>query len=117
MMMYIPLSSSLPGQYTTPIETMDAYYDNCKAGPWVGLVWWTAVGKLHPKEVPLGTFGYIDKTLVHYTPEHPKGKPYTPEQLDALRKKFIDSRTRMFNDVVYGQFGFINKRPTALKKN
>ncbi len=32
MMIYIALSSSLPGHYTTPVETMDAYYDNCKAG-------------------------------------------------------------------------------------
>jgi len=117
MMIYIALSSSLPGHYTTPVETMDAYYDNCKAGPWVGLIWWTAVGKLHPKEVPLGTLGYIDKTLIHYTPEQPKGKPYTPKQLENLRNKFISSRKRMFDDVVYGQFGFINKRPDALAQN
>lgn len=110
MMVYIGLSSSLEGHYTTPVETMDAYYDNCKAGPWVGLVWWTSVGRLHPLENPLGTLGYVDKTLVHYTPEDPEGKPYTPKQLDALRKKFVNSRKRMFNDVVYGQFAFLNNR-------
>ena len=75
MMIYIGLSSSLEkGNYTTPIETMDAYYDNLKVGPWVGLSWWTSAGRLHPKEYPLGTLGYVDKTLVHYTPEHPGGR-------------------------------------------
>jgi len=110
MMIYIGLSSSLPGQYTTPIETMDRYYDNCKSGPWVGLVWWTSVGKLHPKENPLGTLGYVDKTLIHYTPDSSKGRPYSKEQLDRLHDDFISSRRRMFRDVVYGQFGNLNGR-------
>jgi len=109
MMIYIGLSSSLPGQYTTPIETMDRYYDNCKAGPWVGLVWWTSMGKLHPKENPLGTLGYVDKTLVHYTPDSPKGKPYSKEESDRWHDDFVASRKRMFRDVVYGQFGFLNR--------
>ncbi|MBN1126735.1 MAG: hypothetical protein JXA82_17150 [Sedimentisphaerales bacterium] len=109
MMIYIGLSSSLSGQYTTPTETMDAYYDNCKAGPWVGLIWWTSVGKAHPNENPLGTLGYVDKTLIHYTPEAPRGKPYTSEQLDRLHDQFFASRKRMFEDVVYNQFGFINR--------
>ena len=108
MMIYIGLSSSLRGQYTTPIETMDRYYDNCKAGPWVGLIWWTSMGKLHPKENPLGTFGYVDKTLIHYTPASPKGRTYSKEQLDRLRDDFIASRKRMFRDVVYDQFGYLN---------
>lgn len=108
MMIYIGLSSSLPGHYTTPIETMDAYYDNCKAGPWVGLMWWTSVGKAHPDENPLGTLGYVDKTLIHYTPESAKGQPYSKEALDRWRDTFIASRRRMFRDVVYSQFGFLN---------
>ncbi|HEV58211.1 MAG TPA: hypothetical protein ENN87_12080 [Phycisphaerales bacterium] len=108
MMVYIGLSSSLPGQYTTPVETMDAYFDHCKAGPWVGLVWWTSMGRMHPDENPLGTLGYVDKTLVHYTPEHPEGRPYTPDQAERLRERFLASRKRMFEDVVYGQFGFLN---------
>ncbi|MBN2138507.1 MAG: hypothetical protein JW720_11935 [Sedimentisphaerales bacterium] len=117
MMIYIGLSSCLAGQYTTPVETMDAYYDNCKAGAWVGLIWWTGMGRLHPKENPLGTFGYTDKTLIQYTSEYPKGKPYTDEQLDGLRSKFVASRKRMFDDVVYRQFGFLNERPGASSQN
>ncbi len=113
MMIYIGLSSSLPGHYTTPIETMDRYYDNCKAGPWVGLVWWTSVGKLHPEANPLGTLGYVDKTLIHYTPDNPKGKPYSKEELDRWHDDFIASRRRMFRDVVYGQFGFLNESKSA----
>lgn len=110
MMLYIGLSSSLPGDmYTTPIETMDAYYDNCKSGPWVGLIWWTAAGREHPTIYPLGTLGYLDKTLVHYTPEHPGGVPYSPEDLNRLRDQFVASRMRMFRDVVYNQFGFLNE--------
>ena len=109
MMIYIGLSSSLAkGNYTTPIETMDAYYDNLKAGPWVGLVWWTSAGALHPGQYPLGTLGYVDKTLVQYTPEHPEGVPYPPKELERLRERFVASRMRMFNDVVYGQFGHVN---------
>ena len=108
MMIYIGLSSSLPGQYTTPIETMDRYYDNCKAGPWVGLIWWTSMGKLHPRENPLGTLGYVDKSLVHYTPDHPKGRKYSEEKCDRWHDDFIASRRRMFRDVVYRQFGFLN---------
>jgi hypothetical protein len=111
MMIYIGLSSSLEkNNYTTPIETMDAYYDNLKAGPWVGLSWWTSAGHLHPKEYSLGTLGYVDKTLVHHTCEHPEGVPYSPEELDRLRKQFVASRMRMFEDVVYGQFGHLNRR-------
>jgi len=43
MMVFIGVSAQLCDDvknYTTPIETMDAYYDNLKAGPWIGLVWW-----------------------------------------------------------------------------
>lgn len=110
MMIYIGLSSSLKGHYTTPVETMDAYYDNCKAGSWVGLIWWTSVGKMHPDEYPLGTLGYVDKTLVHYGSGNKEGKPYSDKQLERIRDGFIASRMRMFNDVVYGQFGELNKK-------
>ena len=111
MMIYIGLSSSLEKQtYTTPIETMDAYYNNLKEGPWVGLSWWTSVGGLHPKEYPLGTLGYVDQTLVHQTPEHPAGIPYARQELERIRQQFIASRKRMFEDVVYGQFGYLNRR-------
>ena len=58
-----------------------------------------------------GTLGYIDKTLVHYTPDHPEGIPYSPEQLDKLHDDFIASRTNMFCDVVYNQFGHLNIPP------
>ncbi len=109
MMVYIGLSSSLEGHYTTPVDTMDRYYDNCKAGPWVGLIWWTSLGKRHPHEDPLGTLGYVDKTLIHYTPEHPDGQPYPDRTLERLREQFIVSRMRMFEDVVYNQFGFLNR--------
>ena len=114
MMIYIGLSSSLQrGTYTTPVETMDAYYDNLKAGPWVGLSWWTSVGRLHPKEYSQGTLGYVDKTLMHCTPEHPEGVPYSPEEQERLRRQFLASRKRMFEDVVYGQFGHLNgPKPT-----
>ena len=109
MMIYIGLSSNIPKQtYTTPIETMDAYFDNCKAGPWVGLIWWTAAGRFHPQAYKDGSLGYLDKTLVHYSPEQPEGKPYLPEMLDKLHDDFLASRIRMFHDVVYNQFGHLN---------
>ena len=57
---------------------------------------------------PFGTLGYVDGTLVHHTPEHPQGVPYSPEELERLRKQFIASRMRMFEDVVYRQFGHLN---------
>jgi len=62
-----------------------------------------------PKDYPLGTLGYVDKTLVYCTPKNPQGVPYSPEDLKRLRKQFIASRMRMFEDVVYGQFGYLNR--------
>lgn len=59
----------------------------------------------------LGTLFYIDKKLIHYTPEHPEGIAYTDEQLESYREHFIASRMRMFNDVVYNQFGHLNGLP------
>lgn len=47
----------------------------------------------------------------HYTPAHPEGIGYPREQLDKLHDEFIASRMRMFEDVVYNQFGHLNPRP------
>ena len=107
MMIFIANSEYMRGSYTTPIETMDAFYDSIKAGPWVGLSWWNFD---HSDATIGGTLSYLDKTLKHYTPEHPEGLPYTNKQLESYRKRFIESRTRMFNDVVYNQFGCLNGR-------
>ncbi len=101
MMIFIGVSNYTKDSYTTPIETMDAYYDSIKAGPWVGLCWWYFTGET-------GTLGYLDKTLKHYTPDHPEGLPYSKEKLEDYRHRLIESRMRMFNDVVYGQFGYLN---------
>jgi hypothetical protein len=105
MMIYIANSQYYPGNYTTPIETMDAFYDSIKAGPWVGLSWWLFANETNS----IGcTLSYIDKTLKHYTKEHPEGLPYTDKELESYQKRFIESRMRMFNDVVYNQFGYLN---------
>ena len=84
------------------------YFAAFAFGPWVGLVWWTTGGRFHPKVYPDGPLGYIDKTLVHYTPDTPEGKPYSQEMLDKLHDDFLASRMRMFHDVVYNQFGHLN---------
>ena len=105
MMIYIANSDNIPGtSYTTPIETMDAFYDSIKAGPWVGLSWWV----FDNNHEGCRTLDYLDKTLKRYTPEQKKGVPYSPEELDRWRERFIASRMRMFNDVVYNQFGHLN---------
>jgi hypothetical protein len=85
---------------------MDAYYDSLKAGPWVGLSWWLWEGWGWGSN--LGTLFYIDKKLIHYTPEHREGIAYTNQQLESYHKRFIASRMRMFNDVVYNQFSHLN---------
>lgn len=114
MMIFIANSQYLPGCYTTPIETMDAFYDSIKAGPWVGLSWWV----FDDARQPVGcTLSYLDKTLKHYTRDHPEGLPYTDKQLESYRQRFIESRMRMFNDVVYNQFGYLNSpRPESVKE-
>ncbi len=107
MMFFIGVSAQIKGvTYTTPIETMDAYYDNLKAGPWVGLSWWY-FGDFTDTE---GTIHYVDRDLRHYTPAHPEGTAYPQKQLDKLHEEFIASRMRMFEDVVYNQFGHLNPR-------
>lgn len=106
MMIFIANSHFIPERcYTTPIETMDAFYDFLKAGPWVGLSWWIFD---HEKEGPGCTLAYIDKQLKHYTHEHPEGLACTDAQLENYRRRFIASRMRMFKDVVYNQFGYLN---------
>ncbi|NLE58828.1 MAG: hypothetical protein GX616_10740 [Planctomycetes bacterium] len=100
MMIYIANSDRVPGySHTTPIESMDAFYDSIKAGPWVGLVWWVFANDHDGAR----TLDYVDKTLVDFD-----GNPYTPEQLDDFHDRFIASRMRMFNDVVHNQFGHLN---------
>ncbi len=111
MMIYIGNTDNLPNYYTTPIETMDAYYDSIKAGPWVGLSWW----HFDPSDPNFnGAIDYIDKTLARYDPKLKKRVPYTEAELEQYRQRFIASRMRMFNDVVYGQFGYLNG-PTPKK--
>ncbi|NLE56870.1 MAG: hypothetical protein GX616_00805, partial [Planctomycetes bacterium] len=90
--------------YTTPIETMDAFYDSLKAGSWVGVSWWTFGGY---KECT-ATLDYVDGTLKRYTPANPDGIEYSKDELASYRRRFIASRMRMFNDVVYNQFRHLN---------
>ncbi len=130
MMVYIANSDYIPGtSYTTPIETMDAFYDSIKAGPWVGLAWWV----FDNNHEGCRTLDYIDKTLRRWTPQPKKDKTsdkekdaaqeqqekerkkkeregvlYPEEVQERLHKQFIESRMRIFNDVVYNQFGHLN---------
>ncbi len=105
MMIYIANSCAVHERsYTTPIETMDAFYDSIKAGPWVGLSWWIFGGYVEFT----ATLDYMDKTLKRYTPQHPKGVAYSEAELEKYRRRFLESRMRMFNDVVYNQFGHLN---------
>jgi hypothetical protein len=113
MMWYIAVSGQIvgadPPTYTTPIETMQAYYDELKAGPWSGLVWWIfgATGSVQ------GGLDYCDRTLVHCTPRHPGGVPYSEEILDYWHDAYVEFKRGIFEDVVYGQFGHLNPRPKA----
>jgi len=116
MMWYIAVSSQLVDvgestTYTTPIETMESYYDHIKAGPWVCLSWW-----YFDPQNPKGQGGlhYYDKKLVHCTPEHPDGAPYSPDMLAYWHRAYVAAKMRMFNDVVYNQFSCLNG--TAPKK-
>jgi hypothetical protein len=110
MMWYIAVCGQLtnpPAEvtYTTPIETMEAYYDELKAGPWVALGWWV-FGDFN--KITQGGLRYYDKTLRHYTPQHPDGEPYSEEMLDYWRREYLALKMRMFNDVVYNQFRYLN---------
>lgn len=91
--------------YTTPVETMEIYFENLKAGPWIALAWW---GFGNYKDVH-GGLEYYDKTLLHYTTEKPKGEPYSKRVLDYWHTAFVNVRMQMFNDVVYRQFAHLNK--------
>jgi hypothetical protein len=115
MMWYIGVSGQLgPGDtitYTTPIETMESYYDHLKAGPWVALCWWT----FGDDRTCHGGLGYYDRTLKHYTPEHPEGEPYSEEMLDYWKREYVAMKMRLFSDVVHGQFRHLNGPPAATR--
>jgi len=118
MMWFIGNCGQIKGKsYTTPAETLDAYYDHIKAGPWTGLCWWVFADFQEGGGGSLfeGGLRLYDKNLKHYTPEHPEGLPYSESMLDFLRKSYIASKMRMFNDVVYNQFGDLNG-PAPKKK-
>jgi len=109
MMWYIGVCGQLGGPgnrdaatYTTPIETMDAYYDELKAGPWSALVWWV-FGDF--SATCHGGLDYYDRTLLHFTPQHPAGVPYSREMLDYWHDAYVKHKRRMFLDVVENQFG------------
>jgi hypothetical protein len=121
MMWYIAACGQIEGQsYTTPIETMESYYEHLKAGPWVGLSWWTFGGFQEGGEHGahfIGGLEYYDRVLKHYTPQHPEGEPYSAEMLDYWRREYVALKMRMFNDVVYNQFGHLNgPRPATENK-
>jgi hypothetical protein len=114
MMWYIGVCGQLGGSvkianeatYTTPIETMEGYYRELKAGPWVALCWW--VFGNWPGDTCHGGLEYYDKTLRHYTPDHPAGIPYSGEMLDYWQREYVAMKKRMFQDVVYNQFKHLN---------
>jgi len=90
--------------YTTPVETMELYYENLKEGPWVALSWWV-FGKF--KEMH-GGLEYYDRTLIHHTPHSPEGVPYSDKMLDYWHDEYVRVKMRMFNDVVHSQFAHLN---------
>ncbi len=102
--------------YTTPVETMEVYYKNLKAGPWVALSWWV-FGQFKDTH---GGLEYYDKTLIHYTPEHPQGVPYSDNMLEYWHTAYVNVKMKMFNDVVYKQFAHLNKpkrpKPDSIPK-
>jgi hypothetical protein len=115
MMWYIGVCGQLGGTpdcepvtYTTPIETMEAYYEELKAGPWVALAWWV-FGSW--SKTCHGGLEYYDRTLLHYTPQHPEGIPYSQEMLDYWHDQYVAFKMQIFNDVVYNQFGHLNPPP------
>jgi len=90
--------------YTTPVETMELFYENLKQGPWVALAWWT-FGRYKDTH---GGLEYYDKTLRHHTPEHPEGIPYSDELLNYWHDEYLRVKLKMFNDVVHNQFAHLN---------
>lgn len=95
-MVFIANSNYGPANYTTPIETMDAFYESLRDGPWAGLSWWVFDWPNHPTS----TWGYLNGTLIHYTPDNPKGSPYPKPIQDRLRSSLIASRRRMFRNAM-----------------
>ncbi len=112
MMWYIAVCGQLgPGTlnnwnytYTTPIETMESYYDHLKAGPWSAVHWWVFA----TDRTCHGGLEYYDKTLTHYTQTNPEGVPYSQAMLDYWHDAYVAMKMRMFNDVIYNQFGHLN---------
>ncbi|MDH4239614.1 MAG: hypothetical protein OEW48_08635 [Phycisphaerae bacterium] len=92
--------------YTTPVETMELYYENLKEGPWVALSWWV-FGNFKDMH---GGLEYYDKKLLHYTPQNPEGIPYSDDMLDYWHNEYVNVKMRMFNDVVYSQFAHLNRK-------
>ncbi|MHC4733827.1 MAG: hypothetical protein ACYTDW_05120 [Planctomycetota bacterium] len=88
----------------TPVETMELYYENLKAGPWVALSWWV-FGNYKDMH---GGLEYYDKSLLHYTPQSPEGIPYSDKMLDYWHNEYVKVKMRMFQDVVYNQFAHLN---------
>ncbi len=95
-MIFIANSDYGRGHYTTPIETMDAFYDSLRDGPWAGLSWWVFDWPNHPTS----TYGYLHGGLIHYTPDNPQGTAYTPRDQERLRRALIASRRRIFRDAM-----------------
>ena len=92
--------------YTTPVETMEVYYENLKAGPWAALSWWV-FGNFKDTH---GGLEYYDRILTQHTPEHPEGVPYSEDMLDYWHDEYVAVKMRMFNDVVHNQFGYLNSK-------
>jgi len=90
--------------YTTPVETMELYYENLKAGPWVALSWWV-FGNYKDMH---GGLEYYDKKLLHHTPQSPEGALYSDKMLDYWHNEYVNVKMRMFNDIVYNQFAHLN---------
>ena len=55
-----------------------------------------------------GGLEYYDKTLKHYTPQHPEGEAYSPAMLDYWHREYVAFKKRRFEDVVHKQFGHVN---------
>lgn len=83
---------------------MESYYDHLRAGPRVGLAWWTCGTDCTCH----GGLEYYDRALEHYTREHPEGEPYSDEMLDYWHREYVALKMRIFHDMVHGQFRHLN---------
>lgn len=112
MMWYIGVAGQVEGTYTTPIETMQVYYDNCKDGPWVALCWWM-FGTYKDTH---GGLEYYDRTLKHYTAENPEGVPYPKEMLDYWHDEYVAFKMRIFDDVVQNHSARLKNSDDAMAR-